>query len=248
MASLSSREGATREIPKAEQGSVGKAISSPASSLTFGQETESLTMRNILTAVLLLSSNIFGSEWVITKGGLSPDKKFAVAVFPQKTEFIDEADDTVLLIDQTSGRKIGPLEEVSSSGGTWGSTTTNVHCQWSPDSTILIVNFRTGRLMHSSQIYRIRELRAIPVSLPDTTTHPKGKLLEGLQSTANPGSEITLTKDGFIRRRGWGYVPDFTVDYSKHGLTGFEGELLFEYRFDQQGHLHLHDITVPSAP
>jgi hypothetical protein len=248
MASLSSREGATREIPEAEQGSVGKAISSPASSLTFGQETEPLTMRNILTAVLLLSSNIFGSEWVITKGGLSPDKKFAVAVFPQKTEFIDEADDTVLLIDQTSGRRIGPLEEVSSSGGTWGSTTTNVHCVWSPDSTILVVNFRTGRLMHSSQIYRIRDRRAIPLSLPETTTHPKGKLLEGLQSTANPGSEVTLTKDGFIRRRGWGYVPDFTVDYSKHGLTGFEGELLFEYRFDQQGHLHLHDITVPSAP
>ena len=110
------------------------------------------------------------------------------------------------------------------------------------------MNYRTGRLMHSSQIYRIRDRRAIPLSLPDATTHPKGKLLVGLQSTANPGSEITLTKDGFIRRRGWGYVPDFTVDYSKHCLTGFEAALLFEYRFDQQGHLHLHDITVPSAP
>ena len=205
-------------------------------------------MRNILTAVLLLSSNVFGSEWVVTKGGLSPDKEFAVAVFPQKTEFIDEADDTVLLIDQTSGRRIGPLEEVYSSGGTWGSTTTNIHCVWSPDSTILIVNYRTGRLMHSSQIYRIRDRRAIPLSLPDTTTHPKGKLLVGLQSTANPGSEITLTKEGSIRMRGWGYVPDFAVDYSKHGLTGFEGELLFDYRFDRKGQLHLHDITVPSAP
>lgn len=205
-------------------------------------------MRNILTAVLLLSSNVFGGEWVVTNGGLSPDKKFGVAVFPQKTGFIDEADDTVLLIDQTTGRRIGPLEEVSSSGGTWGSTTTNIHCVWSPDSTILIVNYRTGRLMHSSQIYRIRGRRAIPLSLPDVTTHSKGKLLVGLQSTANPGSEITLTKDGSVRMRGWGYAPDFTVDYSKHGLTGFEGELLFDYRFDQQGQLHLHDITVPLAP
>jgi hypothetical protein len=205
-------------------------------------------MRNILTAVLLLSSNVFGGEWVVTKGGLSPDKKLAVAVFPQKTEFIDEANDSVLLIDQTTGRRIGPLEEVSSSGGTWGSTTTNVHCAWSPDSTILIVNYRTGRLMHSSQIYRIRDRRANPLSLPDAKTHPKGKFLVGLQSTANPGSEITLTKDGSIQMRGWGYVPDFTVDYSKHGLTGFEGELLFHYRFDQQGQLQLHDITVPAAP
>jgi hypothetical protein len=48
--------------------------------------------------------------------------------------------------------------------------------------------------------------------------------------------------------RAWGYVPDFTFDYSKHGLTGFEGELLFHYRFDQQGQLQLHDITVPSTP
>jgi hypothetical protein len=204
-------------------------------------------MRNIFTAVLLLSSHVLGGEWVVTKGGLSPDKKLAVAVFPQKTEFIDEADDSVLLIDQTTGRRIGPLEEVSSSGGTWGSTTTNVHCVWSPDSTILIVNFRTGRLMHSSQIYRIRDRRAIPLSLPTATTHTKGTLLEGLQSTANPGSEITLTKDGRILRRAWGYVPDWNLDYSKHGLSGFEGELLFDYRFDLRGQLQLHDITVPAA-
>ena len=205
-------------------------------------------MRNILTAVLLLSSHILGGEWVVTKGGLSPDKKFAVAVFPQKTEYIDEADDTVLLIDQTTGRRIGPLEEISSSGGTWGSTTTNVHCAWSPDSTILIVNYRTGRLMHSSQIYRIRHRRAIPLSLPDAKAHPKGKLLVELHRTANPGSEMTLAKDGSIQMRDWGYVPDFTVDYSKHGLAGFDGQLLFHYRFDPQGQLRLHDITVPSTP
>lgn len=203
-------------------------------------------MRNILTVILLLGSHALAGEWVVTKGGLSPDKKLAVAVFPQKTENIDEADDTVLLIDQSRGRRLGPLEEVSSSGGTWGSTTTNVYCVWSPDSTILIVNYRTGRLMHSSQIYRIRDRRAIPVSLPESKTHPKGKLLVGLQSTANPGSEITLTKDGSICMRAWGYVPDFTFDYSKHGLAGFEGELLFHYRFDQRGQLLLHDVTVPA--
>lgn len=205
-------------------------------------------MRIILTALLLLGYHVSAGEWVVTKGGLSPDGKLAVAVYPQKTEFTDEADDTVLLIDQSRGRRIGPLEEVSSSGGTWGSTTTNVHCAWSPDSTILIVNFRTGRLMHSSQIYRIRDRRAIPLSLPDAGTHLKGKLLVGLQSTANPGSEITLTKGGTILRRAWGYVPDWNLDYSKHGLKSFEGELLFHYRFDEQVRLQLHDITVPSTP
>jgi hypothetical protein len=208
-------------------------------------------MRNILTAVLLLSSHVFGGEWVVTKGGLSPDKKLAVAVVPQKTEFIDEADDSVLLIDQTTGRRIGPLEEVSSSGGTWGSTTTNVQCVWSADSTILIVSYRIGRLMHSSQIYRIHGRRAIPLPLPDAKKHPKGKILEVLRSSANPGSEVSLAKDGTILERVWGYMPiegHFDEDYSKYGLKGLEGELLFHYRFDQQGQLQLHDITVPSKP
>lgn len=204
-------------------------------------------MRNIFTAILFLSNPVFASEWVVTEGGLSPDKKLAVAVLPQKTEFIAAADGTVLLIDQTSGRRIGPLEEVSSSGGTWGSTTTNIHCMWSADSTLLVVNYRTGRLMYSSQIYRISDRRAIPLSFPAAKTHPKGKLVDELQSTANPGSEVATIKDGTIVRRAWGFVPDSRVDYSKQGLTGFEGELLFHYRFDKQGQIELQDVTVPSV-
>jgi hypothetical protein len=208
-------------------------------------------MRNYLIALLIVASPALAGECVVTQGGLSPDKKLAVAVLPQKSEFIDEADDTVLLIDQVRGKRIGRLEEVSSSGGTWGTTTKNVHCVWSADSSILIVNYRTGRLMHSSQIYRIRDRRAIPVTLPDAKAHPKGKVLEVLGHSANPGSEITITKDGTILERVWGYMPKkghFDEDYSKYGLKGLEGELLFHYRFNQQERLQLHDITVPAAP
>ena len=211
----------------------------------FRQLTKSIVMRIMLTGLLFLGCQVSAGEWVVTKGGRSPDGKLAVAVYPQKTAFIDEADDTVLLVEPSSGRKIGPLEEVSSSGGTWGSTTTNVHCVWSGDNTILIVNFRTGRLMHSSQIYRIRDRRAVPIALPDARTHPKGKLLEGLGTTANPGSEVTLGENGTLLKRAWGYVPDWNVDYAKHGLKGFEGELLFHYRFDERGRILLHDIVVP---
>ena len=170
----------------------------------IGQETPPLVMWNIVTAILLLTSYAFGGEWVVTKGGLSSDKKLVIAVFPQKTEFIDEADDTVLLVDQIRGIRIGPLEEASSSCGTWGTTTTNVQCIRSPDSTILVVNFCTGRLMHSLPICRIRDRRAVPIGLPDSKSHPKGTLLEGLGT-------------------------------------------MFYYGFDQQGHLQLHDITVPAA-
>ncbi len=207
-------------------------------------------MRTICSVLPVLSGHLLGGDWVITPGGISPDQKLAVAVFPQKSEFIDEADDTVLLIDHLDGKRIGPLEEVSSSGGTWGTTTTNVQCAWSADSRILIVNYRTGRLMHSSQIYRIGDRRAIPLTLPDPKTHPKGKVLEVLGYTANPGSEISLRGDGTIVQRVWGYMPkDGHVgeDYSKYGLKGFEGELLFLYRLDQKGRLILHDVTVPRA-
>ncbi len=202
------------------------------------------TLCHVLTALLWLGGQGWARDWEIIASGLSPNQKLGVAIFPQKTEFVDEADDTVLLIDAVKMRRIGPLEEVSSSGGTWGNTSANVHCTWSPDSTILIINFRTGRLMHSSQIYRIQGRRAIPLIVPADTTHPKSLILRGLGSTANPGSEITLEKDGSILERRWGYRPDFSVDYSKHGLAGFEGNLVFHYIFEGKGRLQLRDITV----
>lgn len=208
-------------------------------------------MRHCLKALLFIGSYTYAGDWVVTEGGLSPNKKLAVAVFPQKSEFIDEADDTVLLVDQTTGSKVGPLKEVSFSGGTWGKTTTNVNCIWSADSSLLIVNFRTGRLMHSSQIYQIQGRRAIPLTLPDASKHPKGKVLEVLGHSANPGSEISLTKEGTILERVWGYMPKeghFDEDYSKYGLKGLEGELLFHYNIDKQGQVHLNDITVPGEP
>jgi len=55
-------------------------------------------MRNSILVFLFLGSHAFAGEWVLAQGGLSPDKRLAVAVFPQKTELIDEANDTVLLI------------------------------------------------------------------------------------------------------------------------------------------------------
>lgn len=200
-------------------------------------------MRTFLIVIVFACCHVYGDGWTITEGGLSPDKKLAVALLPQKAE---ETDDTVFLIDHRKARVIGPLEEISSSGGTWGTAATNVHCIWSNDSTILVVNFRTGRMMWSSQIYRIRNHRAIPITFPVHKTHPKGKLIEGLGNTTNPGSEVSLSADGTILKRVWGITPDQNVDYSKHGLKGFEGDLLFHYRFDQRGQLQLHNITVPA--
>ncbi len=202
-------------------------------------------MRNLLILLLALGNHAFGNDWVVIEGSISPDKKYSVAVFPQKTEFIDEADDTVLLIDHAGNKSIEPLKEVSSSGGTWGKTTENLRCVWSADSTLMIVNFRVGRLMHDSKVYRICQNRAILVELPDPKTHVKGKVLDEIEYNANPGIEIKLGENGTILKTLWGIMPKAGVDYSKYGLAKIEETLLFHYRFNKEDKLELVDVTVP---
>lgn len=204
--------------------------------------------------IFALASTAHADPWVITQGGLSPDKRLGVAVYPQTTEYVDEADGTVLLVDAIQKKIIGPLEEVDSTGGTWGKTTENVDCVWSADSRLLAVNFRTGRMMRSYRLYRIEGRRAVPLTLPDPRTHPKGKILDVLGHNANPGAELSLKPDGTIVKRVWGYMPKeghWDEDYSKYGIKGFDavgGALLFLYRVSVGGKLVLMDITTEEEP
>jgi hypothetical protein len=209
---------------------------------------------HIICLILAMASLAHADNWVVTNGGLSPDKRFAVAVYPQKTENIDEADGTVLLIDVRQRKIIGPLEEVDSTGGTWGKTTENIDCAWSADSHLLAVNFRAGRMMRSFQLYRIEGRRAIPLKLPDPRRHPKGKILDVLGYSANPGSEIELRPDGNIVEHRWGFMPKeghWDEDYSKFQIKGFEavgGSLLFIYRIDKDNVIRIDDvITEPET-
>ena len=197
--------------------------------------------------LLVLSSTVHAQDWVITQGGLSPDKRLGVAVYPQKTENIDEANGTVLLVNALEKKAIGPLEEIDSTGGSWGKTTENVSCQWSADSKLLAVNFRAGRISRYFQLYRIRGHRAIPIKLPRNDANPKGKILEVLEYNANPGSEIELKADGTIIERAWGFIPKeghWVEDYSRYGLKDFEDRLYFIYHMDDKGRIQLVDITT----
>lgn len=211
-----------------------------------------LFAKNMRIAVLtfFLVSIAHADPWVITNGGLSPDKRLGVAVYPQKTENIDEADGTVLLVDAKKTEIIGPLEEVDSTGGTWGKTTENVDCIWSADSRLLAVNFRAGRMMRSYQLYRIEGRRAVPLTLPDPRTHPKGKILDVLGYSANPGAELELKPNGDIIERRWGFMPKeghWDEDYSRFGIKDFEGvggELLFIYRMDKDKSPKIIDVVT----
>ncbi len=175
-------------------------------------------------------------------------------MYPQTTEHVDEADGTVLLVDAIQKKIIGPLEEVDSTGGTWGKTTENVDCVWSADSRLLAVNFRTGRMMRSYQLYRIDGRRAVPVNLPDPRTHPKGMILDFLGYNANPGAMIELNADGLIVERCWGFMPKeghSDEDFSKFHIKGFEApgdELQFIYQMSKDGKVRLVDVTAESEP
>lgn len=204
-------------------------------------------MKAITLVTLFIASRCFAADWVVVEGGLSPNKQLAVAVYPQKTEHVDEADGTVLLADARTQRKIGPLEEINSTGGTWGKTTENVRCEWSSDSTLLLVNFRTGRLMGGTQFYRISKRRAIPLKLPAPTGHAKSKVLDLLTTNANPGSEASFAKDGAIIIRTWGFMPKeghFNEDFAIYGLKNFDGVLVFRHEVQKDGTLRLTDITT----
>jgi len=207
-------------------------------------------MRHFLLIFAVASIGHAADPWVATQGGLSPDKRLGVAVYPQKTENVDEADGTVLLVDMNKKKIIGPLEEVDSTGGAWGKTTENVDCIWSADSRLLAVNFRAGRMMRSYQLYRIEGRRAVPFTLPDPRTHPKGKILDVLGYSANPGARIELRPDGTIVESRWGFMPKeghWEEDYARFGIKGFEavgGELLFIYKLDERGKIFLSDVTA----
>jgi hypothetical protein len=209
------------------------------------------TVKSTLTFLFICwASPLVAEPLVIVEGGVSPDKRLAVAVVPQKDgEFIDEADTTVYLIDNNTKKPIGPLEEADSGGGTWGTTTKNVSALWSPDSHFLAINMRTGRLMHDFVLYEIIGRRARPQNLPDSKSHPKGKIYEQLDYTANPGQVMTawLSPRQFIAEE-YGLRPrdiEKGVDGSKFGLADFDGgslEMLFSFR---NGQWMLDDIRTP---
>jgi hypothetical protein len=187
---------------------------------------------------------------VVVRGGISPDKRFAVAVIPQKEGgFIDEADTRVLLIDNRTRKTIGSLEETDSGGGTWGKTTDNVSARWSPDGRFLAINMRTGRLMHDFVLYEISGRRARPQKLPKPESHPKGKIYDQLDYTANPGETVTawLSSTQFTTEE-YGLRPrdiENGIDGSKFGLPNYSGGSLEKLFIFQKDRWMLKDIRVP---
>jgi len=207
-------------------------------------------VRRILLLLFLGTVAFANERLVVVPGGISPDKRLAVAVVPQKSgEHVEEADGTVYLQARKAGKRIGPLEEVDSTGGGWGTTTGDVDAAWSPDGRHLAINFRAGRLMWYYQLYRIDGRRAIPVKLPEPATHPKGKILSVLTTSANPGATLGWRGSTTLIGANYGLMPKkghFDEDYSKYGLPNFDGLLDYVYTLDKRGRWRVADIRTPN--
>ncbi len=209
-------------------------------------------MKRILTALLLLAcAPLSAAEWLLLKDTVSPDKKLGLAVPPSAGEGRD-MDAPVFLIDVPAGRKIGPLEEVTSDGGGWGRTTDNVTCHWSPDSRVLVVNCRVGRLMHGFQIYRIKGRRAVPVGVPAETPLPKARVRDLLKKRTNGGSWANLLPDGRIETGVCGFDWKHGVAKEDFIRLGFDPgvfvdsnvQLVYLWRFGKDGALVLDDFKA----
>ena len=190
------------------------------------------------------------SEPIIIQGGLSPSKNFAVAIYTdKKADDLTENDDTkIYLIDARTHKKIGPLEEVSCDGGSWGTTTENVNASWTPDGRWLAVNFREGRMMHGYQLYEIQGRRAVPVKLSYKGKLRKGRVYDFTTTGANPGADIRMVSNTECTVDEYGLhvkdnAPDDTFD--KLGLGGFDDSLEKVYQLSNEGKWVLVDIRVP---
>ena len=154
-------------------------------------------------------------------------------------------------MDARTQKRIGRLEEVDAGGGGWGRTSSNVSAHWSPDSKWLAVTFRVGRMMHSFVLYSITGHHASPITLPDASTHPKGKVFDYLTTNANPGESFGewISKSEFVIVE-YGLRPkeaNQEFDFSKFGLGNFDGELEEVYRLTKDGKWKLKDIRVPKS-
>jgi len=199
----------------------------------------------LLSGVLLPAGELPGL--VVLKDSVSPDGKFAVAVHEQKEgEYIDEVTDEVVLVDQVAGKRCAVFPEAYSSGGYYGTPTENVKATWSPDSKLVILNMRAGRLMHHGVPYRIKDRKAVMLKMPDSKMHPKGKIMDLLKNTANPSARLRFGKEGTLIRELYGfYLPEDLQreDLKKIGF-GEDGDVLyFIYRFEKDGNLKIEDIT-----
>ena len=106
-------------------------------------------------------------EYVTVKHGRSPDGAYAIAGHGPGENGGD--DFKVYLMDGKTGKKIGPLTEITD--GSWQDTAPLAyHASWSADSQFVTISYRSDRHTISLIKYKIANRRATKVRGPSTAS------------------------------------------------------------------------------
>ena len=103
-------------------------------------------------------------EYVTVTNGTSPDGRYAIATHGEGDLGYDNWH--VYLMDAQTGKKIGPLEEITDPLDTAADAYV---AKWSADSSKVAITYRADRHVAVTIIYRIANRRAYRVSGPTQT-------------------------------------------------------------------------------
>lgn len=168
----------------------------------------------VVGSMAIAAANGLPSEgFRVVKGGASPDGRYLICVLSSDgTEFTDQLKDedhAPYLVDLDAMSIVQRIDEVSTLGGLWGKPETNVHVQWFPDSKRCGIGWRTGRLNHTFQVFRLDDSSGLVADeLPCPFTHPDS-LFENLGVGSNAGSFVeTICSTGEVIVVYYGFLPN----------------------------------------
>jgi hypothetical protein len=190
------------------------------------------------------AADLIADEPIVLDGGLSPNSKLSVVISKDNNWYSSgpesavpsagELDESkVFLYDEVHRKVIGPLEEVDTTAGGFGTSLSNVKVFWSADSRFLAISFRSGRLNNSTVLYQILPFKntchAVPQKLPSDSTGPNGKeIFSRLFHRANGGigveawlnrKELEVVEYGLMPPDPPGIVGNYFNDESEIGIV-----------------------------
>lgn len=124
----------------------------------------------LLVAPLALATSNYifkKDEYVTIKKGRSPDSVYSIAAHGEGQ--MGEENFHIYLMDGKTGKKIGPLSEITETS--WQDTApTAYHALWSADSKTVTISYRSDRSVISAVTYKIEKRRATKLKGPWKTS------------------------------------------------------------------------------
>lgn len=168
---------------------------------------------SILTvSILSCLAELPNSGLRAVSGGASPDGRWIVCVLSspaeEPTDQLPEAHRKSYLVDLDTMATVGFFPEISTLGGYHGRPESNVTAKWFPDSKIVSIGWRVGRLNLDFSLFEVSLTGKLEtVTLPNPLEH-QGSLFEHLDAHSNCGNYLeSITPDGDLVVVYYGFWP-----------------------------------------